>query len=100
MPSISMSIPHALGQDEAILRLKDGFGQAREGFQDQVTDLVEEWDGSRLSYSFKTFGMTISGGVDVEPSEVRLNANLPMAAMMFRGMIEQQIREQMTRLLS
>lgn len=100
MPSISMSVPHALGQDQAVARLKAGFGMAREGYQKQVNDLVEEWDGNLLKYSFKTLGMAVSGTVAVEPAEVRLTASLPLAAALFRGMIEQQIRDQMTRLLA
>lgn len=100
MPSISLSVPHALGRDEAVERLKCGFGQAREGYAQQVSDLVEQWDGHLLKYSFKTFGMSIAGTVSVEPAEVQVTAALPLAAALFRGAIEQQIREQMARLLA
>jgi len=100
MPSIDLTVPHALGREEAVQRLKTGFGLAREGYQQHVSDLVEEWDGHLLRYSFKTFGMSVAGTVAVEPAEVRVTAGLPLAAALFRGAIEQQIREQMGKLLA
>jgi hypothetical protein len=100
MPSISVAVPHTLGQEEAASRLKQGFGSIRQTYEQHVSDLEETWDGSVLSYSFKTFGFTIKGTVAVEPSEVKLYSSLPLAAVMFKGTIEQQIRDQMTKLLA
>lgn len=100
MPGISMVVPHALDQETATGRLKDGFGAMRKTYEQHVTDLQETWDGHTLTYSFKTFGFTIAGTLAVEPSEVKLNAKLPLAAMMFKGRIEEQIREQMDKLLA
>ena len=44
-------------------------------------------------------GMSISGTVAVEPDRVKLDASLPFAAVMFKGMIEQQIRKEIDGLL-
>ena len=100
MPSISLAVPHTLGQEEATSRLKHGFGNIRQTYQQHVSDLEETWDGNVLTYRFKAFGFTIKGTVAVEPSEVKLNSNLPLAAVMFKGTIEQQIRDQVTKLLA
>jgi hypothetical protein len=100
MPGISLVVPHALGQEEAVTRLRDRVGAVRQMYQQQVSDLQETWVGNVLNYSFKTFGFTIQGTVAVEPAEVKLDASLPLAAMMFRGTIEKQIRDHMTRLLA
>ena len=100
MPALSLVVPHSLGQEEATTRLKEGFGDIRQTYQQHVSDLQESWDGSVLTYSFKTFGFTIKGTVAVEPSEVKLEAGLPLAAMMFKGTIEKQILDQMNKLLA
>jgi hypothetical protein len=100
MPSISVAVAHTLGQEEASSRLKHGFGSIRQTYEQHVSDLEEAWDGHVLTYSFKTFGFTIKGTVAVEPSEVKLHSSLPLAAVMFKGTIEQQIRDQMTKLLA
>ena len=100
MPGISLVVPHTLGQEEATSRLKHGFGDIRQTYQQHVSDLEETWDGNVLTYSFKTFGFTIKGTVAVEPSKVKLDASLPLAAMMFKGTIEKQILDQMNKLLA
>jgi len=100
MPSISLVVPHTLGQEEATSRLKNGFGNIRQTYQEHVSDLEETWDDNVLTYSFKTFGLSIKGTVTVEPSEVKLHSNLPLPAVMFKGTIEQQVRDHMTKLLA
>ena len=78
-----------------------GVGEVvKEHYKDKVTDLEESWQGNQLKYSFATFGFKISGDLAVEPSEVRLNASLPFAAMMFKGKIESEIREQLERIVA
>lgn len=100
MPGISLVVPHALDQEEAASRLKRGVGAIRQAYQQHVSDLVETWEDNVLSYSFKTFGFTIKGKVAVEPSEVKLDASLPLAAVVFKGTIEKQIRDQLGKLLA
>ena len=48
------------------------------------------------------FGMFVRGVVDVtiEENEVRLDGQIPFAAMMFKGKIEQGLRETMTKALA
>jgi len=100
MPGISMVVPHELDQEEATSRLKHGVGHIREAYEEHVSDLAETWDGNVLTYRFKTYGFTIEGKVTVEPSEVKLDASLPLVATMFKGTIEQQIRDRLNKLLA
>lgn len=100
MPKLSVSVPHTLSQEEATRRLQGHFQEAFQKFQDHVQDYEEQWEGNRLQFRFTTFGFGIQGNVNSDPSEVRVNADLPLAAMMFKGMIEQQIREELSRALA
>ena len=100
MPRLSMTIPHALEPAEAVRRLKDESVRLKESHADTVSDLEENWQGNELTFGFSTFGFDIRGSLSVEPAQLEINANLPMAAMLFRGTVEQQIRQRVEQLLT
>jgi hypothetical protein len=100
MPSLNMATAHALGREEAVRRLKEKFHVVRGTYGHKVSDLSEEWKGNTLEFGFKATGMKVSGTVTVEDAEVLLDAQLPFAAIMFKGMIERQIRAELGQLLA
>jgi len=100
VPRISISLPHALGQEQSIRRLKEGFHSLSETYKDQIHSLQEEWNGNVLSYRFTALGISVTGTVTAEPAEVTLVAELPMMAMMFKGRIEKQLREELAKMLA
>jgi putative polyhydroxyalkanoate system protein len=100
MPSLTIKVPHSLGTEEATTRLKSFFEKLKEQHQDKMSNLEEQWDGNRLAYAFSTFGFNIKGDLNVEPEEVSVNGNLPFAAMMFKGKIEQSVREELEKVLA
>jgi hypothetical protein len=100
MPQLTMESSHALGREEALRRLKEKIGRVKDTYQSRVSDLYDEWKDDTLSFGFKAVGMEFAGTVTVEPSAVKLNTNLPFAAMMFKGVIEQKIREELGDLLA
>ena len=99
MPRLIMEVPHVLGKEEAARRLRDKFDSVRGSFGGQVNDLVETWDGDRLDFGFSTMGMKVAGNVTVGEQDVKMAADLPFAAMMFKGMIESRIRGELGQLL-
>jgi hypothetical protein len=100
MPSLTISVPHSLSAEEATTRLKNFFAKLKERHADKMSNLEESWDGNRLDYAFSTFGFNIKGDMNVDPSEVRVNGSLPFAAMMFKGKIEQSVREELEKVLA
>jgi hypothetical protein len=100
MPSLMMAAAHALGQDEALRRLKEKFSVVRDNYGGHVSDLREEWEENILSFAFKAAGMKVSGTVTVGAEDVQLAAQLPFAAMIFKGVIERQIRAELGELLT
>jgi hypothetical protein len=94
-----METAHGLGRAEAIKRLKDKFDVVRAKHGGQASDLVEQWTDNVLSFAFKAMGMHVSGTVTIDDSSIRLSAKLPLAASMFKGMIEQQIRKELVDVL-
>jgi hypothetical protein len=96
MPRLSLTIPHTLGREEATRRIKEQLPKARE----LASDLEEHWQDHTLTFSFKAMGFKVSGTLVVEDSAVQLELDLPLAAMMFKGMIEQRARQEIAGILA
>ena len=99
MPSFNTEVAHAIGKEQATERLKGLLGEVRNKYKDQVSDLQEEWQGDTLNYSFKTYGFTIKGDLKVNEDVIVMNGSLPIAALAFRGKIEQSIRSELEKRL-
>lgn len=100
MPKLSLNIPNPIGQADASHRLKSFLERVRSKYQDQVSDLQEEWQEHSAVFSFKTYGFSVKGTLLVEETVVKVDGEIPFAAMMFKGKIEQTVRENLERLLS
>ncbi len=100
MPQLTIEVPHALGRAEAVRRLKDRLDAAREAYQGLVNDFEEEWSDQGLCFNFRAAGMKASGTMDVVDDAVRIHAEVPWAAIMMRGAIEQRLGEEMRKVLA
>jgi len=100
MPSFGLEVPHQIGREGAIERLSAFLEKVRKRYGSQVSNLEESWENNCLTFSFRTYGFDIKGTVEIAEDTVRLSGELPFAAMMFRGRIEQTIREELERVLA
>ena len=100
MPSFNTEVPHQLGKDQAIDRLKSFLDMVAERYKDQVSNLEGNWNDNVLDFDLTTYGFKIAGTLIVEEEEARLAGKLPMAAMVFRGKIEQSIGDELRKALS
>jgi hypothetical protein len=91
MPSLNLTVPHNHDKDTAIEKLKSFSAKIQERYGDQVSDLVETWDGPNLNFGFRAKGFKVSGNIEVEDEQVKLGGKLPLAAMMFKGRIEKDV---------
>ena len=71
-----VSIPHSLGKEEALRRLKDGLANAMSGVS-LLTVEEQTWSGNRLTFRVHTLAQSASGTIDVEERAVRLEVVLP-----------------------
>jgi putative polyhydroxyalkanoate system protein len=99
MPKFGVRIPHTLAKDEARSRLDRFIEMLTAKSGNQVSDLQQSWEGDTLKFHFKTYGITIDGGITVGDNELSLSGDIPFAAMMFKGKIESEIREQLERII-
>jgi hypothetical protein len=99
MPKITVTVPHQLGQQDAAARLQSFVARLKEKHQDQVSNLQEEWTDNALKFGFKTFGFQFQGTGNVSDTDAKLDVDIPFAAMMFKGKIETEMRDTLTRVL-
>lgn len=100
MPKSTINVPHQLGKDEALTRIKGILVQAKAQYGDKITDLQEEWSGDGGVFSFKAMGFRISGNLHVSDANVEIKGDYPFAALPFKGTIEATLRERAERLLA
>lgn len=92
MPKLNFSLPNPLGKDDAMRRLQHFTDAVKRKYGDQVSDLSETWHDSHVDFGFKTFGMGVKGAIEVSDENVQVAVDLPLAAAMFKGKIENEIR--------
>ncbi|MGC4108293.1 MAG: polyhydroxyalkanoic acid system family protein [Thermomicrobiales bacterium] len=100
MPKTTVVIPHSLGKDEALTRLKNLLVDMKERHGSQISDLQENWTANGGTFSFKAMGFKISGKMEVSDTDVKIEGEFPWAAKPFQGQIEGAIRERAARLLA
>ncbi len=100
MSKLSMSLKHRLSQEEALSRIKLRLSQLKNEHGDKISDLRENWSGNSCRFSFKAKGFTVFGTLEVGRTEVTLNGELPFLAGMFKGTIEETIRQHAQKLLA
>ena len=98
---IQRAVPHTLSQQDA-RKLLDRFIEEVivKKFQDSVGDLEQHWEGDALAFRFKTFGIRLPESVPSPTTKSSVDGDLPFTAMMFKGKIESEIREQLERLMT
>jgi hypothetical protein len=70
-------VPHRLGKEEALRRLKNGLGQAGASFGHLFSIPEETWIDNHLQFRVSALGQTASGSIDVADDHVRLEMFLP-----------------------
>jgi hypothetical protein len=100
MPKITVKVNHTLDPAVAGERLKSTLDWVKASYQAHYSDLTEVWTESGLTYSFRAMGFSIKGGALVDADAVHVDADLPFAAMMFRGTIEKTLREMVEKALA
>jgi|SRR5215469_17756492 hypothetical protein len=89
-----ISIPHRLGKDEAIRRLKSGLGDARTSFGHVLSVQEESWTGDRLQFRVGALAQFVSGTIDVAEDYVQLEMTLPWLLAQFAERLSPLIQRQ------
>lgn len=88
---VIVSIPHSLGKEEALRRLKPGLTGAAASFPILKVD-EEIWSGDRLTFRIRALGQAAAGSIDVAEDHVRLEVTLPWLLQKFAEVAQATIR--------
>ncbi|CUT13799.1 FIG00439749 hypothetical protein [Bradyrhizobium sp.] len=87
-----VSIPHRLGREEAVRRLKTGLGRAAASIP--VMQVEEErWNGDSMNFRIRALGQIATGQVDVADDHVKVQVVLPWLLQRFAEMAQATIRK-------
>jgi hypothetical protein len=96
---LNVSIPHRLGKEEAVRRLKAGMGSERTNYSHVFNVQEETWAGDQLAFRISALAQTVSGTIDVADDHVTLQVFLPWLLAKLAEAIQPLIRREGTLLL-
>ena len=64
-----------------------------------MSKLDEKWNGNHLDFNLTAMGQSVSGRVDVEPKDVKLEVDLPFMLAMLAGRFKKQVETEGRKLL-
>ena len=94
-----VSIPHRLGREEAVRRIRSGFGEAKTHFAHLVTISEERWEDNRLTFHTGALGQTASGVIEVLEESVVVSVQLSWLLARFANAAVKMIGQQGTLML-
>ena len=94
-----VSIPHKLGREEAMRRLKTGL--SREATSVPMLSVDEErWEDNRMIFRVRALGQAAAGHVDVAEDHVRVEVVLPWLLQRFAEVAQAAIKNRGNLLLT
>jgi hypothetical protein len=94
-----VSIPHRLGKEEALRRIRDGLGNVRQSYAQLITIEEEVWTGDRLAFRVRSLGQVAHGAIDVLEDHVQLEVTLPWLLGVMAEKLTPAIRKEGTLML-
>ena len=89
-----ISIPHQLGKQEALRRLKDGLGSAAASFRHLFSFEEQTWTADHLQFRVSALGQSATGSIDVAEDYVKLEVYLPWLLAMLAETLQPLIRKE------
>ena len=94
-----VSIPHRLGKDEAVRRLKSGLASVRANYSHVFAIQEEIWTGDHLQFRVSALGQVASGSLDIMEDRVNLVIFLPWLLAKLAAAIQPLVRKEGTLML-
>jgi len=92
--NIELRISHVLGKSVASGRIQDLLRGIRSQFGNTVSDIQGSWNDNKAIFSFKVAGLSVSGQLVVNCSEVKINYKSPFVFNRERNeMIKREIEK-------
>jgi hypothetical protein len=96
---ITIQVPHRLGKDEALRRLKAGITRAHGQFGAVMSFERAEWSGDTLDFAMRALGQSASGTIAVAEDHLAITVTLPWLLAKAAERLMPAMREQAKLLL-
>ena len=96
---VVVSVPHHLGREEAVRRLKAGFERAGSQFAGILNISEQAWSGDRLTFNASALGQHAAGTIDVQDDQVIVAVTLPWLLARIAEKLAPAIRRESTLML-
>jgi hypothetical protein len=100
MPALTVNVPHQLGTEEAVRRINAAIEAAKVEHGKKLGNFDGQWSNSTYQCSVSVMSVKVQATVAVEPAVVNVRVELPLMAMMFKGVIEKRLGEELAKLLA
>ena len=97
--TITISIPHRLGQEEARKRLQAGVAEMRNKYSSHIANVAETWNQNRMEFRMSVMSQTITGRAEVLADAVKLEIDLPWLVATLAEQLRPRIEEEGRRIL-
>ena len=88
-----ITIPHKLGKEEALRRIRPALGKASQNFPALKVE-EEVWSNERMDFRVRALGQVAAGNVQVAEDNVRLEVTLPWLLHKFAVAVQKTISGQ------
>lgn len=90
---VVVTIPHSLGRDEVMRRLRSGLARTQGNFAGlSLTD--QSWTDDQFMFRAAAFGQTANGKIDVAEDHLRIEVQLPWFLAPFAKKLETSLQRQ------
>jgi hypothetical protein len=74
---LTVSMPHRLGKDEAVRRLKGGMARMASNLGGLIAIEQEVWEGDKLTFQMRALAQSAAGTIEVFEDSIRIDVMLP-----------------------
>ena len=96
---LTVSVPHRLGKDEAVRRLKSGLSRMAANLGALITIEQEVWIGEKLTFQMRGLGQSAAGTIEVFDDSIRIDVMLPWLLAKLGERLLPALRKETTLLL-
>ena len=100
MPGFLTAVDHSLGQTEAQSRVSTFLDQVQNQYQDMISSWSGEWNENKLNFELIAMNMKVTGVLEGTEDAVMVGGSIPFAMIMFKGRMENTMRDELRKLLA
>ena len=96
---LTVIIPHRLGREQAVGRLKSGIANLKPQLSGLLASIEDTWSGDEMRFRVRALAQTITGRILVMEDSVRVDVELPFLLRALAEKIRGRIQGTGTKML-